>query len=359
MSAFYSPDLKRAHGKAILGTKPGDILGFYDSVGTAQPASTLSTRQALEALGLVKAGGSDTVNTDALSKVADDSITDGVDYALGSTAGTKLGTASTQKLAFFGATPIIQPANTVDVFTGLVNLGLRTTGGTAAMTLPGALSCAALTTTSIAATGTIAATGHITITDAKNVVLDTTTGTKIGTGTTQKLGLWNATPIVQPANTVDIFTGLVNVGLRTAGGTAAMTLPGALAAAGSILSSSASAGIGYATGAGGTATQITNRSTGVTVSPNPCVSGTVTTNTTSLAGLASADFVVTNSAVAIGDTVQVSIQSGSNGGGTIVSVSTVTNGTFTIRVTNCNAAAGTAETGAIIINFAVIKAVSA
>lgn len=35
--------------------------------------------------------------------------------------------------------------------------------------------------------------------DAENVVLDTTTGTKIGTATTQKLGFWNATPVVQPA----------------------------------------------------------------------------------------------------------------------------------------------------------------
>lgn len=117
--------------------------------------------------------------------------------------------------------------------------------------------------------------------------------------------------------------------------------------------------LGYGTGAGGTATQITNRSTGVTMSPNPCLSGTIQTDTTSLAGLASADFIVTNSAVAIGDVVLVSIQSGSNSGGTIVSVAIVTAGTFTVRVSNNNAAAGTAETGAIIINFAIIKAVSA
>lgn len=36
--------------------------------------------------------------------------------------------------------------------------------------------------------------------DAANIVLGTTTGTKIGTGVTQKLGLWNVTPVVQPAN---------------------------------------------------------------------------------------------------------------------------------------------------------------
>jgi hypothetical protein len=39
--------------------------------------------------------------------------------------------------------------------------------------------------------------GDTTIADAKNIVLNTTTGTKIGTATTQKLGFYNATPIVR------------------------------------------------------------------------------------------------------------------------------------------------------------------
>lgn len=115
-------------------------------------------------------------------------------------------------------------------------------------------------------------------------------------------------------------------------------------------------GIGYATGAGGAVTQATSRTTGVTLSK---LSGTITTNTASLAAEASADFVVTNTTVAAGDVVNVSIQSGSNGGGTIVSVSATAAGSFTIRVHNGNVAAGTAETGAILINFAVFKAVSA
>lgn len=37
----------------------------------------------------------------------------------------------------------------------------------------------------------------LTLGDAYNIVVNTTTGTKIGTGTTQKLGFWNATPVVQ------------------------------------------------------------------------------------------------------------------------------------------------------------------
>lgn len=39
----------------------------------------------------------------------------------------------------------------------------------------------------------------IMISDGENVILSTTTGTKIGTATNQKLGFWNATPVVQPS----------------------------------------------------------------------------------------------------------------------------------------------------------------
>jgi hypothetical protein len=43
----------------------------------------------------------------------------------------------------------------------------------------------------------------ITVSDGGNVVLGTTTGTKIGTATTQKLGFYNATPVVQPVAVAD------------------------------------------------------------------------------------------------------------------------------------------------------------
>ena len=117
-----------------------------------------------------------------------------------------------------------------------------------------------------------------------------------------------------------------------------------------------SSGIGYTTGAGSTVTQQTNRTTAVTIN---AICGAITTNNASLAAEGTADFTVNNSRVAIDDVVAVSVRSGSNGGGTIVSVIGVAAGSFTIRVHNGNVAAGTAETGAIVINFAVIKAVSA
>lgn len=56
--------------------------------------------------------------------------------------------------------------------------------------------------------------GGLTIADAKDIALNTTTGTKIGTATSQKLALWNQTPIVQPSSTGEA------TGYTGAGGTA-------------------------------------------------------------------------------------------------------------------------------------------
>lgn len=118
----------------------------------------------------------------------------------------------------------------------------------------------------------------------------------------------------------------------------------------------ASTSIGYVTGAGGAITQITSRVTGVTLNK---VCGSITTDTTSLAAETAAVFTVTNSTIEINDVVVISQRSGSNGGNTSIEVVAVAAGSFDIKVANNNAAAGTAETGAIIINFAIIKAVTA
>jgi hypothetical protein len=51
-------------------------------------------------------------------------------------------------------------------------------------------------------TGLLTTNGGITLGDAQNIAFNTTTGTKIGAATTQKLSFWNATPIVQPTTAV-------------------------------------------------------------------------------------------------------------------------------------------------------------
>lgn len=46
---------------------------------------------------------------------------------------------------------------------------------------------------------TLGLTGTKTVADAVNLAFNATTGTKLGTAVTQKIGFWNATPVVQPA----------------------------------------------------------------------------------------------------------------------------------------------------------------
>jgi hypothetical protein len=123
------------------------------------------------------------------------------------TTGTKIGTGTTQKLGFFNATPVVQPSATTDIGVVLSNLGLRAVGTSFPITTSGAINFNA---------GLTVAGASLTLTDV-DVALGTTTGTKIGTGTTQKLGFYNATPIVQGASVADATGGAtIDAEARTA-----------------------------------------------------------------------------------------------------------------------------------------------
>ena len=133
--------------------------------------------------------------------------------------------------------------------------------------------------------------------------------------------------------------------------TAANLLGGAVAAG--IKSSSASVGVGYATGAGGAVTQATNSSTGVTINK---VAGQITTVALTTAAGAEEVFTVTNSAVAATDLPVVS--TAYSGAGTVaVSTKKVAAGAFDIVISNLHASS--ALNAAVVINYAVIKSVAA
>jgi hypothetical protein len=123
-----------------------------------------------------------------------------------------------------------------------------------------------------------------------------------------------------------------------------------LTSTGAITSSSATAGVGYATGAGGTVTQGTSRTTGVTLN-TAC--GNIVLY--SAAGSATPfSFTLTNSAIAAGDSVVISQKSGTDKYTTQV-VTAVAAGSCQITLAN---ASGT-TTEQPVFNFAVIKGVAA
>lgn len=60
--------------------------------------------------------------------------------------------------------------------------------------------------------GTARFQNDVTISDTRNIILSTSTGTKIGTATGQKLAFWNKTPIVQPTTSVGSAAFTANTG---------------------------------------------------------------------------------------------------------------------------------------------------
>lgn len=123
-------------------------------------------------------------------------------------------------------------------------------------------------------------------------------------------------------------------------------------AAGKIVSTGTT-GVGYATGAGGAVTQETSKATGVTLSK---ICGTITTHNAELADDTTVAFVVTNTLVAATDVVVLSQKSGGTAGDYNIDVDKVAAGQFTINIKNTS---GGALSEALVINFAVIKAVAA
>jgi len=121
-----------------------------------------------------------------------------------------------------------------------------------------------------------------------------------------------------------------------------------IASGGAVTSSSATAGMGYATGAGGTTTQLTSRTTAVTID-KPCGSITMFT---AVGSATAASFTVNNNTVGINDVIILNQRSGTNLYD--LAVTAVTAGTFriTFRTT------GGVVSDTPVINFAVIKAVT-
>jgi len=116
---------------------------------------------------------------------------------------------------------------------------------------------------------------------------------------------------------------------------------------------SVGAAVGYSTGTGGTVTQATDKSTGVTLNKR-C--GQITMNAAALAAAAEVSFTLTNSVIAATDVVMVSIASGATAGAYSVQCDATAAGSCRISVGNRNAGS---LSEAIVLNFVVIKAVAA
>jgi hypothetical protein len=124
-------------------------------------------------------------------------------------------------------------------------------------------------------------------------------------------------------------------------------------ASGAVTTSSPTSGIGYAAGAGGIVTQLTSKSTAVTLNT---VSGQITMNAASLASGGNVTFTLNNSNIAATDVVLVCIKGGATANSYLLTVSAIAAGSVNIDLRSYNAGA-LAE--ALVLNFVVVKAVNA
>lgn len=117
----------------------------------------------------------------------------------------------------------------------------------------------------------------------------------------------------------------------------------------------ASQEIGYSAAAQGTVTQLTDKSTAVTLNKS---AGRITMNNAALAGNTAASFTLNNSLISANDTIIVCISSvttGSTAGAYTTYVSNMTSGSASITLRNLS---GTSYSEAIVINFSVIHCLS-
>jgi hypothetical protein len=110
--------------------------------------------------------------------------------------------------------------------------------------------------------------------------------------------------------------------------------------------------IGYTAAAQGAVTQLTDKSTAVTLNKS---AGQITMNAANLATVTTVSFTLNNSTIGTKDTMVVCIASGATTGAYLVYVSNLTAGAATISLRNFTA--GTLGE-AVVINFAIIHGAS-
>jgi hypothetical protein len=162
-------------------------------------------------------------------------------------------------------------------------------------------------------------------------------------------------------NTID-FEGFAAAGvgqqtfLSYNANTGVLNFPQTSSFASSVLSSSPTGGIGYKTGAGGTVTQTTDKTTGVTLNK---IVGQIVTASSAVSATSTVGFTFTNSTIAATDVIIINSQSAggsSSQNAYVFSVTAVSTGSCRIEIRNVSAGS---LSEVITLNFAVIKGVTA
>jgi len=105
---------------------------------------------------------------------------------------------------------------------------------------------------------------------------------------------------------------------------------------------------GYASAAQGTVTQLTDKSTAVTLNKS---AGRITMSNAALAGNTAVSFTMNNTTVSANDTIVVCISGGATAGAYTTYISNLATGSALVTLRNLT---GTSYSEAVIINFSII-----
>jgi hypothetical protein len=258
-------------------------------------------------------------------------------YASTSTALSKLADVATGNALLSGGVGIAPAYGKVGLTTHVDGTLPVANGGTGAVTLTGY----------VKGTGTTAMTASATVPVADVSGLGTGVATFLATPSSANLVAAVTGETGSGALVFDTSPTLVTPVIGVATGTS-------LAVTGAI-TSSGTAGIGYAgAGAGGTVTQLTSKSTAVTLNK---ICGQITMDAASLAHDTVVSFTLTNSTIAAGDVLILNHINGGTVGAYTLNAQCAA-GSATINVRNARVSNVTLSE-AIVIAFVVIKAVTA
>lgn len=177
--AGYNERMRIASGGqvSIGNTATNSKFNVYSATGAIQRLETGTSTLDLDFISTVGQGAIG-INSDAIYIQALDSLSNGIYFWMN--------TAGTQSLHLLANGSIQHTYNSGNLLTttiastGAVDFSITSNNGTPTFTFNESLILA----------------------DAKNITFGTTTGTKIGTATTEKIGFWNTTPIVQPTTAI-------------------------------------------------------------------------------------------------------------------------------------------------------------
>lgn len=222
-------------------------------------------------------------------------------------------------------------ATTPTLVTPVLGVATATTVNKVTITAPASNAILTLTDgKTFAVTNTLTLSG----TDSTVMTFPSTTQTIVGLTSTQTLTNKTLTSPVLTTPAIGVATGT------------------SFTATGTIVSTG-TAGIGYATGAGGTVTQGTSKSTGVTLNK---ITGAITMHNATLNTVTAVSFVLTNSTIDADDLIIVNHSTAGTAGAYLVGCSAVGAGSATITVYNVS---GGNLGEAIVLSFACIKSVQA